>query len=224
MRRALLLLAACLPLAAQAQEAKEPAFNLVSLSAQAERDVPNDLLIAVLAVDAEGPDPAHLAGAVNKTMQHALELARGVREVRARSAGYQTWLVTDKARISRWRVRQELRLESSDIAAASALIGKLQSILVVSQLSLSVSDESRRQAENALIGEAIAAFEERARVVRDAMKARSYRVRELQVAGGAQPRPMLAQMRALASEVALPAIEAGTSRILITVSGTIQLQ
>ena len=224
MRRALLLLAACLPLAAQAQEAKEPAFNLVSLSAQAERDVPNDLLIAVLAVDAEGPDPAHLAGAVNKTMQHALELARGVREVRARSAGYQTWLVTDKARISRWRVRQELRLESSDIAAASALIGKLQSILVVSQLSLSVSDESRRQTENALIGEAIAAFEERARVVRDAMKARSYRVRELQVAGGAQPRPMLAQMRALASEVALPAIEAGTSRILITVSGTIQLQ
>jgi predicted secreted protein len=224
MRHALLLLAALVPFAAPAQDAKEPLFNLVSLSAQAERDVPNDLLIAVLAAEAEGPDPTHLAGAVNKTMQNALELARGVRAVRAQSAGYQTWPVTDKARISRWRVRQELRLESSDIAAASVLIGKLQAILVVSQLSLSVSDEARRRAENALIGEAIAAFEERARVVRDAMKAKGYRVRDLQVGGGTQPRPMVAQLRALSAESAAPALEPGTSRILITVSGTLQLQ
>ena len=56
-------------------------------------------------------------------------------------------------------MRQELRLESTDFAAATELIGKLQASLVVAGMTLSVSPESRRQAENALIAEALAAFE-----------------------------------------------------------------
>ena len=64
-------------------------------------------------------------------------------------------------------------------------------------------------------------------MVRDAMKAKGYRVRDLQVSpGGAPPRPMYAMAaRALSSEsFAQPAVEPGSTRILITVSGTIQLQ
>jgi predicted secreted protein len=95
---------------------------------------------------------------------------------------------------------------------------------VLADLSLTVSGDARRKAENALIAEALAAFEERARVVRDAMKAKSYRVKDLQIAaGGAQPRP-LAMARSMADSVAAPALEPGSSRIVISVSGTIQLQ
>jgi predicted secreted protein len=218
-----LLLGLLLPLAALAHDEQPPLFNLVSLSAQAEREVPNDLLLAVLAAEAEGADPARLARDVNQRMKAALELARAERAVRARSGAYQTWPVSEKGRIVRWRVRQELRLESGDFAAATDLIGRLQSSLALASLALTVSSEARRQAENALTAEAIAAFEARARLVRDAMQAKSYRVKELQVGGGDLPRPMMAQVRALAAEAA-PAIEAGTSRILITVSGTVQLQ
>jgi predicted secreted protein len=221
MRRALLV-ALLLPLAALADD-ERPLFNLVSLSAQAEREVPNDLLAAVLAAEAEGADPAKLAREVNQKMQRALELARGERAVRARSGAYQTWPVSEKGRIVRWRVRQELRLESGDFAAATELIGKLQASLALAGLALTVSPEARRRAENALAAEAIAAFEERARVVRDAMKAKGYRVKELQVSGGEPPRPMMAQARSMAAETA-PAVEPGMSRILITVSGTVQLQ
>lgn len=221
MRRALLI-ALLLPLAALADD-ERPLFNLVSLSAQAEREVPNDLLAAVLAAEAEGADPARLAREVNQKMQRALDLAKAERAVRARSGAYQTWPVSEKGRIVRWRVRQELRLESGDFAAATELIGKLQASLALASLALTVSPDARRQAENALTAEAIAAFEERARVVRDAMKAKGYRVKELQVGGGAQPRPMMAQVRSMAAEAA-PAVEPGTSRILITVSGTVQLQ
>ena len=222
MRRALLI-ALLLPLAALAEEERQPLFNLVSLAAQAEREVPNDLLAAVLAAEAEGADPAKLAREVNQKMQRALELAKAERAMRARSGAYQTWPVSDKGRIVRWRVRQELRLESGDFAAATDLIGRLQASLTLASLALSVSPEARRQAENALTAEAIAAFEERARVVRDAMKAKGYRVKDLQVGGGPQPRPMMAEMRSLAAASA-PAVEPGTSRILITVSGTVQLQ
>jgi predicted secreted protein len=222
MRLAAILLLV-LPLVSLAHEEHEPLFNLVSLSAQAEREVANDLLSAVLAAEAEGPDAAKLAAEVNRKMARALEAAQGVRSVRARSGGYQTWPVSEKGRIVRWRVRQELRLESADFAAATALIGRLQQELVVASLAATVSDEARRRAENALTAEALAAFEERARVVRDAMKVKGYRVQALQIGGGGgAPRPMLAmQSRA---EAAAPAIEPGASRLQVSVSGTIQLQ
>jgi len=209
-----------------AAQTPEPLFNLISLNAQAEREVANDLLTANLAAEAEGSDPAQLADEVNRTMQRALATALGHKSVKTQSAGYQTTPMVEKNRVLRWRVRQELRLESADFAAASELIGKLQANLVLTGLSLSVSAESRRKAENSLIVEAIAAFDERARVVRDAMKAKGYRVKDLNIsAGGAAPRPMLMQARALSSDsVARPALEPGSTRIVISVSGSIQLQ
>jgi predicted secreted protein len=215
------------PLALGAQVPAETQFNLVSLNAQAEREIPNDLLTATLAAEAEGADPAQLADGVNRTMQRALAAALAYKSVKTQSAGYQTIPVYDKNRVARWRVRQELRLQSADFAAATELIGKLQATLIVAGLNLGVSGEARRKAENTLIAEALSAFDERARVVRDAVKAKGYRMRDLQVsAGGAPPRPVYAAAaRVLASEsMAQPALEPGSTRILITVSGTIQLQ
>ncbi len=225
--RSLLLTLLLAPMAAGAQAPAETLFNLVGLNAQAEREIPNDLLSATLAAEAEGADPAQIADGVNRTMQRALATALTYKSVKAQSAGYQTFPVYDKNRVARWRVRQELRLESGDFAAATELIGKLQATLVIAGLNLSVSGESRRKAENALIADALAAFDERARVVRDAMKAKGYRMRDLQVStGGAPPpRPMLSMARQMSAEsVAQPAIEPGSTRILVTVSGTVQLQ
>ena len=212
--------------AALAQEPREPMFNLVTLSAQAEREIPNDLLVAVLAAEAEGPDPAALANTVNRAMRQALDAAKAARGVQARSGNYQTYPVYEKGRVARWRVRQELRLESADFEMATELIGRLQASLVVTSLGLAVSGEARRQAENALTAEAIAVFEERARIVRDALKAASYRVRNLSVSGSApQPRPFAAlAVRAAPAEGTPPAIEPGTTRMTVNVSGTVQLQ
>ena len=223
--RNILLALLFVPLAAAAQ-APETLFNLVSLNAEADREIPNDLLTATLVAEAEGTDPAQLADGVNRAMQRALSTALAVKSVKARSGAYQTIPVYEKSRVARWRVRQELRLESADFAAATELIGKLQTSLMVTGMNLSVSAEARRKAENALIAEALAAFEERARVVRDAMKAKGYRVRDLQVSpgGSSPPRPMLAMAARSLQEGAPPAVEPGTTRILITVTGTIQLQ
>lgn len=214
---------ACAP--ALAQERAESLFNVVNLSAQAEREVANDTITAVLAADAEGADPAALADGVNRAMRDALKVAEGYRNVKARSLNYQTWPVYDKQRVARWRVRQELRLESRDFAQATELIGRLQSSLVVAGMSVGLSPEARKQAENALIVEALAAFHERAGIVRDAQKAKGYRVKELQVGtgGGMQPRLFAAQ-RSAAASVATPSVEPGGSVIQVSVSGSIQLQ
>lgn len=221
---AIVLCAACVP--AWGQEKPETLFNLVSLSAQAEREVANDTLTAVMAVDNEGTDPAALADGVNKAMREALRVAQAYRTVKTRSLNYQTWPVYDKGRITRWRVRQELRLESREFGQATELIGKLQSTLVMTGLSVGLSPEARKQAENALVVEALAAFHERAEIVREAQKAKGYRVKELQVnaSGGAQPRMYAAQRGGVAAAVAAPAVEPGASTIQVNVSGTVQLQ
>jgi predicted secreted protein len=213
--------------AGHAQERTEPLFNLITFSAQAEREVANDTLIAVLAVDSEGNDPAALAEGANRAMREALRLAQAYRAVNAKSLNYQTWPVYDKARIVRWRVRQELRLESRDFAQATELIGKLQATLVVSSMTVGLSADVRKQAENSLIAEALAAFHERAAILRDAQKAKGYRVKELQVnaGGGVQPRMYAAQRAGVASAaMAPPSVEPGASSIQVNVSGTIQLQ
>ncbi len=90
MHVALAVLAAlllCAP-ATGAAQAPETLFNLVGLSAQAEREVPNDLMTAVLAAEAEGTDPAALADGVNRVMQRALATALAYRQVKSQSGGF----------------------------------------------------------------------------------------------------------------------------------------
>ncbi len=217
--------------AAQAQDHPAALFNLVSLSATAEREVANDTLTAVLTAQAEGNDPAALAEKVNRTMRAALTLAQHHGSVRARTLNYQTWPTYDKAHIARWNVRQELRLESSEFAATAELIGKLQSgpqeSLQLTGMSFGLSTALRQQTENALIAEALAAFHARAAIVRDAEKASRYRVKELQIGGGGglQPRLYAAPRAAMtAASPTPPSVEPGASTLQISISGTVQLE
>jgi predicted secreted protein len=214
----LLLLAGC----ASAGE-QEAQFNVVTLEAQVSREVANDQLVAVLAVELHGPDPAELAQTANRRMAEALKVAAAVPAVKARSGNYQTFPRYDRnQRIESWQVSQELRLESADFAAATRLIGKLQETLVVRSMAVQLSTAARRAAEDALIREAIAAFHARADLVRSAMKAAGYRLRTLNIgtSGGAPP-PRPFEARALAQPVA---VEPGESQVTVTATGSIQLR
>jgi len=222
MRQALLVAALALFAGCAQTHEREPEFDVVGFEAQANREVENDQLVAVLAVERHGADPAALADEVNRRMAEALELAGAVPAVKARSGNYQTFPRHDRnQRIEGWQVSQELRLESADFAAVTRLIGRLQANLVVRSMALRLSPEARRAAEDALIGEAIAAFRARAELVREAMKAGGYRVRSLNLgaAGGLPPRPL--EMRAMAAPVA---VEPGVSQVTVTASGSIQLR
>jgi len=195
--------------------------STVGLQAQADREIANDQVLAIVAAEEGGRDPAALAAVVNKRMAAALGVARDYPAVRTRTAGYQTLPVYKDGRIESWRVSQQLRLESHDFAAAAELLGKLQRELLVRNLSVGLSTESRRAAEDALVAEAIAAFHARAARVRDALKAPGYRIKHIDVgASGAPFRPLAQEMRAMA---AAPSVEPGTTLVSVSVSGTIEL-
>ena len=215
------LLALTLP--AQAQDKPSPVLTSVGLQAQADREVPNDQIVAVMAAEESGKDPAALAASVNRKMAAALATAKEFGAVKARSGNYQTFPVYKGGRIETWRVSQELRLESADFAAMARLVGRLQDELVVRGMSVGLSPESRRAAENALMAEALAAFHARAELARQALKAPGYRIKHVDVgtSGGAQP---MMDMRVRAAASAAPAaIEPGQSLVAVNVSGTIEL-
>jgi predicted secreted protein len=223
MRQALVIAALLLAGCAAAEERREP-FDVVSFEAQVSREVPNDQLVAVLAVELHGADPAALAKDVNARMAQALAQAAAVPAVKARSGNYQTFPRYDRnQRIESWQVSQELRLESADFQAATGLIGRLQQGLVVRSMAVRLSPEARRAAEDALITQAIEAFHARAERVRAAMKAAGYRIRTLSLgsAAGGPPRPFEARAAMAGQAVAL---EPGESQVSVTASGSIQLR
>lgn len=224
-----LSLAASLLLAGAAFAADPvPRYNTVELQAEAQRELANDTVTASLYVELNDANPAALAAAVNKAANEALRVAREYPGVRVRSGNNQTYPVYAKGNVLQgWRARAEIRLESKDFQAASQLIGKLQAGMQLGNTAFSVSPEARRQAENELIAEAIAAFKARADIVRGALGGRSYKIQHLNVnTGYSAPPPRFAVARAMAAaapEVAAPALEAGVSMVTVTVSGAIEV-
>ena len=78
--------------------------------------------------------------------------AKGVEGVTAKSGSFTVYPSTDRdGKISAWRGRTEVVLESHDFAAASKLAGKMSSSMQVGSVAFSLSPESQRAAEQKLV-------------------------------------------------------------------------
>jgi predicted secreted protein len=202
-----------------------PRYNQVQFQVERSRAVDNDRMHAVLGVTAEDDSPVRLADQINRTMDWALKTAKARPKIAARSGAYRTQPVYDKDRIRRWRATQELVIESSDFAELGSLIGQLQERLQVASIDFSVSAERRRLVEDELIAQALAAFQQRAELVRKQLATKGYRIVDISInTGGGQPVPLMRGMTLEAAAVAPPALEAGTSVLSIGVGGAIELQ
>jgi len=228
MFRRLLLALAAVPFAAAAQVPPEPPrYNQVELQAEVTREIPNDLMNASLYAEISDPSAARVADQVNRITAEALKIAGEFKTVRARSGASQTYPVYDRQqKLTGWRGRSEIRLESKDTQATAALIGKLQSTMQLGGVSFSVSPELRRQAENELINDAVAAFRARADIAAKAIGGRSFKIRRIGInTGGFAPGPRpVAMARAAPAEVAPPTFEAGTSMVQVGVNGTVEVE
>ncbi|HRV77082.1 MAG TPA: SIMPL domain-containing protein [Thauera sp.] len=228
MRAALATLATLTALqSAAAVAADTPAPPTVELSAEAGGAAANDLAVAVLYAERSGTSAAAVAREVNRDIAAALELARAQGAVKVQSGNVSTWPVYGKdgqGRITAWRMRSELRLESTDTAAMSELVGKLQQSLALAHLTMEPAPETRRKAVADVTVDALRAFETRAQLIADTL-GRRYRIAHLAVGDhGLQPPPM-PRMRAavMAAEAAPAPLEGGESRVSVHVSGRIEL-
>ncbi len=200
-------------------------YDRISLSAEAQREVANDLLTAVLYQEREGSDAARLATEVNRAVEWAVAEAGPVKRIKVRTLEYRTHPLYNKQTLTGWRVRQSIRLESADTSALSALVGKLQKRLAVENIGYKLSPATRTQAENNLIGQAIHSFDKRARLITKQMGRPDYRLVSMDVqTGGMTPRPMQRGAMMAMSMDAGPSIKPGTQTVQVQVHGTIELR
>ncbi len=205
-------------------------YNVVELQADAHREVPNDLLVAQLFVEETNANPALLAAAINRSVAEALKIAREFTSVKVRTGNNQTSpvYVPRSNQLQGWRARAELRLETRDFAAGSALIGKLQATMQLGGVNFSVSPEARRAVENELIAEAIAAFRGRAEIAQKALGGRAFKVQRINLASGSSGPPprLMMQSRGVADAAAAPPppAEAGASTLSVNVSGAVEVE
>lgn len=201
-------------------------YDQIDLSASASGEVANDVLVAVLFREVEGPAAGPLAAEVNATIAKAIQRVKQSPAISVQTVGYRTQPVYQKERVSGWRVGQSIRLESQDTGALSALLGELQRELGLESIGYQVSPERMREVEDRLISAALKAFQQRAELVTRELGRTRYRIVTMRVGpDGPPPRPVYGMARAMAMESApAPPIEAGSQRVEVTVSGTIELQ
>src|SRR5690606_4118956 len=128
-------------------------------------------------------------------------------------------------KISNWRGRGEIVLESSDFAAASELAAKFTAQMPISNLSFSVSPEARAKQEEVLLESAAQAFRDRAQALASAFGFNDYAIKEIDLGGAgtrfeAAPRMMMAK----AADAGAVPLEGGTERVTVTVRGSIFLR
>jgi predicted secreted protein len=200
--------------------------GVLSLSAQASEEVPQDVVNITLFYEQEANDPASLTDALNERTAAALRRAKGVANVTARTGTFSVYPTTDRdGRISAWRGRTEIVLESSDFAAASKVAGDMNKTMQVGNVAFSLSPEAQRAASENLTGQAISSFRNQAQAAARAFGYTSYTIRQVNVGREGPPlRPMIA-MRAMAAPgggAPVP-VEGGTSRVTVDVSGSVQM-
>ena len=112
----------------------------------------------------------------------------------------------------------------------STLIGRLESSMQLGGVQFTVSPEARRQVQNELLTEAVAAFRDRADIATKALSGRSYKIRRISLNTGGfvpGPRPMMAE-RAMAApssaSVPPPSFEGGTSMVQVNANGTVEVE
>ena len=220
---AIVLLFVFSPISVHAHD-NEPLFNQVNLQAQAEREIPNNQLTVVLAVEEEGKDAAKIANKVNQDMDWALKVAAQYNDINTSTQSYNTYPVYDKRTVIGWRAIQQLELKSINVTKLSGLVGKLQERLQVKNMRFSPTRETQVQYENELIEEAMVSFKQRVELVKKHMEEKNVRIVNLHInSGGGHSPPIYAESRMMAMDSkSAPAVDAGTSKITVTVSGSVR--
>lgn len=208
-------------------EDNKPVYDRIAFSVSAEKEVPNDVLIAVLYAEQQGQDTVAMADTVNQAITWALDIAKQESAIESRTLNYTTNPMYTDGRVTGWQVRQSIQLKSKDSKVLSGLLGKLQEKLHIEGISYSVSPEVQVETEKALIDQALKNFKDRAEQMKAGMGRAEYRVVRLDVQSAGQQfaPPAMYRMGVMdaAAAPAPPSLEGGKQNLQVNVQAEIEL-
>lgn len=229
MLRTLIIPCVLLPITGFAHE--EVLFDQYTLQSSAEGEVVNDLMMVHLQVQHEDRDASVLAEKVNADMAWALDELKEFTQVDTDTRNYSTYPKYEQNRVVGWRSSQTLVIQGTEFEELKNALQILQGKLQIQRMQFQPQDETRKQVEDELIQQALANFKHRAQIVQQSMSAAGYRVMQININTGGD-RPGRVRMEAQSTNIAAmsrsvdsaPAVDAGQSKITVSISGQIQLQ
>ncbi|TKR57049.1 DUF541 domain-containing protein [Allopusillimonas ginsengisoli] len=215
------------PQETSSRHARHHKWPQATLQAEAVSEVAHDTVRITLATEVSDASQAAVAQVLTQTLDEVMKQAKakGNDKVKAFSGDYRVWPMNDKdGKISDWRGRGEIILESTDFAEASRLASELSDRMPIDGLAFSVSPKVRAEHEDALLTQAAQAFRDRAQALATAFGYQGYSIKQIDLGGAGARYESAPRMMAMSADrkVAVP-LEAGTERITVAVSGSIFL-
>ncbi len=205
--------------------------NVVQLSASATVEVPQDWLTLTLSTSRDGPDAAVVQAQLRQALDQALVQARqqaqdGQLEVRTGDF-HLSPRYSREGRITGWQGSAALVLEGRDFARIAALAGGIPT-LTMGGVQFGLSRAAQIRVEVDAQATAIDRFKAKAGEIARRFGFSTYTLREIAVNAndqGPTPRPRMLAMSAKSEAADAPVpLEAGKSAVVVTVSGSVQLQ
>ncbi|MBU0799814.1 MAG: SIMPL domain-containing protein [Alphaproteobacteria bacterium] len=232
-----------LPVAAYAQDGGKSILDLpagqtvINLSTSERVEVDQDLLVAVLRIEAENKDPRALQNEINTLMKKAVDAAKATPDVKVTTQQYYVYPhdpappqpLPGKTEVQKeeriWRGNQSLEVKSTKADDLLALVGKMQDMgLVMNGLAYTLSPDKAESTRDGLMEAALEKLTAKATRAAKALGKTEANLLEVNVdAGGYYPQPMMmnamadmggARMEKMAAPVAAP----GQTEITMTVS------
>ncbi|NYT58333.1 SIMPL domain-containing protein [Alcaligenaceae bacterium] len=199
------------------------------LQAEANAEIVQDTVKITLATELSDTTQAAVADALTKalqdTMKQAKSDAQGKAAIKISSGNYRIWPMNDKeGKITNWRGRAEILIESTDFPGASELAANLSDRMPVDNLRFSVSPQARAKKEEALLEEAVQAFRDRAQALTQAFGFASYSIKEINLGGSGARYESAPRMMAMVADKASVPLEGGTEMVSVSINGSIFLQ
>jgi predicted secreted protein len=207
-------------------------YNQVSVRAEVNQEVQRDLMMVTLYSESQNTDPAKLAAEITENLNKALGKVRQVKEITVRQGNRNSYPIYDDKgqKITGWRERAELRLESADFATLSKLTGELLGEdMKMGGMDFSISKPARKASEDTLLKDAVTAFKARAQLVTEALGGSTYKLVNLNLNTSGFPQPYarapMMMMKAARSDAGAPTpeVEAGTAEVSVTADGVIEV-
>ena len=233
---------------AQAQELLpilEKGQTLVTLSANDQKEVDQDELIASLRLEIEDKESRAVQDKINKAMRTAVDLAKKNKDVSVVTGQYYVYSydpnpnpknlsIEQRKKGMIWKGSQELNLKSKDSQAILDLVGDIQDQgFVMNGLTYGLSTDLEEAQKDSLLEGALKKIQAKAALISKALGKSGFDLVEVNVDGSYMPSPMpmmhsMAKMEmsmgAASDSMAAPVAEPGKTTVSMSVSARIILK
>lgn len=210
--------------------AEPTGYNQVSFSTEAKQEVANDELRASLYKKIQANNSKDLSRQMTEIMNKSLAIAKKYKDIEVTTGQQSSYPRYDKnGKITGWTGQASIDLKTQNFQQASQLIADLQDFLVIEDLNFVVSEQTRDKVQQQLRIKATQQFQQQANIIKQAWKAKSYRLINVSLNSDSSQYPyarpkVMGLMMADAAAVPQQDFASGNSVVSVSANGTIELE